>query len=76
MRELQRGEGHWALSPQEKEEASAMLLVSISIIRKRLSFQSGYKNSKNLFILNTSRERVVSNKVIHRNKRRGWFVRA
>ena len=43
--------------------------------RKTLqSFQPGHKNSKNLFVLNVSREWVVSYEVIHRNERKRWFV--
>ena len=40
----------------------------------RESLEPGHKNSKDLFVLNTSREWVVGYEVVHRNKRGGRFV--
>ena len=72
-----RWRARWALGHNKKKKKrgrKCIQLVSISVIEKRQSFQSGHKNSKNLFVLNISRERVVSNKVIHGDERKRLFV--
>jgi hypothetical protein len=40
----------------------------------RQSFEPWHKNSKDLFVLDISREWVVSYEVVHRNERERWFV--
>jgi len=69
---LEADAGRRTPPPQEKkkEENASSLFRSAS----SNSFQPRHKNSKNLFVLNISRERVVSYEVVHRDERKRWFV--
>ena len=46
----------------------------VGVIQTRQSFQPGHKDSKDLFVLNVSWERVVSDEVVHGNKGNGRFA--
>lgn len=59
---------------EKKEEKAFNSLFRPAIIQTRQSFQPGHKNSKNLFVLNISRERVVSYEVVHRYEGKRRFV--
>lgn len=62
-------------SNTRKKEEILPCCALTSIAPKRPLFQPGHKNSENLFVLDVSRERMVSNKVIHRYERKGRLFR-
>ena len=65
--------GYRAPPPQEKKK-KFIQHVPIDVIRTRQSFQPRHENSKNLFVLNIPRERMVSYEVVHWDERERWFV--